>query len=268
MRILFKLSLISLFIAISTFYAIREGSFEPSLIPENLSKRINPYLLKEDHPIKRKLDLLFSKTRLLDSFEAMEKAGFEILKTNSELNVAKHPDIPGYVFKFYLDSHDNEPRFQKLKLKEDFISENSLWLLRIHGSKRVQKIIEDYHFEKYFKVSRGWIYKLPKDPKASGPYPKHSIFIEKDMGILSDPENEACYRQISDKELLKAFYILLKESGLYDSVYIDNNPFCKDGKIAFVDTEEYDRKPIPYEKLLPFFSPEMQIFWKCLIKEP
>lgn len=267
MHILFKLTLITLLIALSIVYGSRQGSFEPSLIPQNLSVAISPYLLKQDHPIKEKLDQLFSKERLLDSFKAMQTAGFEILKTNSELNVAKHPELPGYVFKFYLDSHDNEPRFKKLKLKEDFISENSLWLLRINGAIRVQKIIDEYRFERYFKVSKGWIYELPKYPKATGPYPKHSIFVEKDMGIVSDLENEACYRQKFDKKLLKAFYTLLKESGLYDSVYIDNNPFCRDGKIAFVDTEEYDRKPIPYEKLLPFFSPEMQIFWKCLIKE-
>lgn len=268
MRFLFKLSLITLFIAVSTFYLIGKGSFVPSPAFRNLSKKISPYLIREDHPIKGKLDQLFSKKRLLDSFEAMETAGFEILKTNSELNVARHPELPGVIFKFYLDSHDNEPRFKKLKLKEEFISENSLWLLRINGSNRVQKIIDEHRFEKYFKVSKGLIYLLPEDPKAIGPYPKSSIFIEKDMDILSDPENEACYRQKFNRELLEAFHILLKESGLYDSVYIDNNPFCRDGKIAFVDTEEYDRKPIPYEKLLPFFSPEMQTFWKCLIKEP
>ena len=236
-------------------------------IPEEVWKEAKPHFLPENHPIKKNLDRLFGQSRLLDSLQALRDAGFNILNADSELDVAFHPELSGYAIKFYLDSEDNQPYFNKLKLQDHYISEVRLWLLRIAGADRIQRILDSHDYNKIMKVSKQWIYPLPLEPKAAGPFPKYFIFVEEDMKIVDDAENMRRYRDEMTFDLLKAFYTVLNESGFYDSVYIDNNPFSYDDRIAFVDTEEYDRKPVPFEKVLKWLSPEMQRHWKELICE-
>ncbi len=239
----------------------------PPTVPVELWDEAEPYFLPEDHPIKKNLDGIFGQSRLLASLQAFRDAGFNILNANSQLDVAFHPELSGYVVKFYLDSEDNLPYFNKLKLQDHYISEVRLWLLRIAGADRIQRILDTHHYNGIMKVSKQWIYPLPLEPKAAGPFPKYFIFVEEDMEVVDDTENMRRYRDEMTFDLLTAFYTVLKESGFYDSVYIDNNPFSHDGRIAFVDTEEYDRKPVPFEKVLKWLSPEMQEYWKELISE-
>lgn len=236
-------------------------------IPQELWDEAKPFFLPNDHPIKNQLDALFTQGPLLDSFEEMEKAGFTLFNANSELDVAIHPNLPGYVVKFYLNTHDNQPRFTKLKLKDAYISEARLWLLRIYGAKRIQNILDEHQYHHIMKVPKIWIYPLPLASASSKPFPKNFILIEENMNIVDDEENTKNYREKMSPFLLKALYTVLKESGFYDSVYIDNNPFSGDGRIAFVDTEEYDLKPVPFEKLTKHFSPEMQVYWHQLMAE-
>lgn len=236
-------------------------------IPEEVWNEAKSYFLPEDHPIKKRLDDLFGRNRLLNSLETMQQANFRILNTSSELDVAIHPEIPQYVIKFYLDDHDNQPRFTKLQLLDCYVSEVRLWLLRIEGTKRIQKILDTYNYNTIMKVPKEWIYPLPLTPQATGPFPKYFILIEENMHIVDDKENIRKYQEEMTPFLLKAFYNVLKEGKFYDSVYIDNNPFSRDGKIAFTDTEEYDRKPVLFEKILPYLSLEMQMYWKTLIRQ-
>lgn len=235
-------------------------------VPQELWDEAKPFFLPNDHPIKNQLDALFTQGPLLDSFEEMEKAGFTLFNANSELDVAIHPNLPGYVVKFYLNTHDNQPRFTKLKLKDTYISEARLWLLRIYGAKRIQNILDEHQYHHIMKVPKIWIYPLPL-ASSSKQFPKNFILIEENMNIVDDEENTKSYREKMTPFLLKALYTVLKESGFYDSVYIDNNPFSRDGRIAFVDTEEYDLKPVPFEKLTKHFSPEMQVYWHQLMAE-
>lgn len=260
----FIFALLASFFAIPFSCSASNYQQHPS-IPHEIWEEAKPYFLPEDHPIKQRLDFLFSQTRLLDSYENLEKNGFRILNANCELDVAVHPDLNGYVIKFYLDSNDNTAYFKKLKLEDTYISEVRLWLLRMAGVNRVQKIIDAHHYHDKIKVPKKWIYPLPLNPEATGPFPKHFILVAEDMQIVNDEENKKCYREEMSPDLLKAFYTVLKEGGFYDSVYIDNNPFCKDGKIAFLDTEEYDRKPVPFVKLLPNLSLANQIFLQQLM---
>ncbi|WP_154017777.1 hypothetical protein [Candidatus Protochlamydia phocaeensis] len=261
--------LVILFAACNFFgFAQEKESYQkPPHVPENVWNEAKPYFLPEDHPIKKRLDLLFGHARLLNSLDTMRQAGFRIIEAESELDVAFHPDLPNYVIKFYLDDHDNQPRFAKLKLSDPYISEVRLWLLRIEGAKRIQKILDAHHYNAIMKVPKEWIYPLPLKPEATGPFPKYFILVEEDMHIVDNQENIRKYREDMTPALLKAFYTVLKEGHLYDSVYIDNNPFSYDGRIAFVDTEEYDRKPVPFEKILPYLSPDMQNYWRTLMRE-
>lgn len=235
-------------------------------IPEEIWNEAEPHFLPKDHPIKNRLDALFSKTRLLASYETLKQAGFRIHISKSELDVVFHPDLKGYIIKFYLDTHENLPYFNKLNLTDKYISEVRLWLLRIAGVARIKEILDKHHYHHLIKVPKKWIYPLPLTPESKDVFSKYFVLVEEDMNLVNDEENKRRYREEMTPELLKALYTVLKEGVLYDSVYINNNPFSTDGKIAFIDTEEYDRKPVPFEKLLPHLSTEMQVYWKKLMQ--
>lgn len=70
------------------------------------------------------------------------------------------------------------------------------------------------------------------------------------MGLLSDSKNEEAWESTKKirKSKLEALFHLLKEEKLIDSVYIDNIPFSRNGKITFIGTEHYhsDEKTARY----------------------
>lgn len=61
-------------------------------------------------------------------------------------------------------------------------------------------------------------------------------------------------------KLLEAFYYLVKSEGLSDSVYAFNLPFCRDGKLAFIDTEHHHEWPVYFQRTLKYLSEPMQKF--------
>lgn len=72
-----------------------------------------------------------------------------------------------------------------------------------------------------------------------------------------------------NKEKLEALYTMLSENLLIDSTFIDNIPFSKDGRIAFIDTEHYNStlKEVCYEMVGAQLSPNMQEHWNQLINK-
>src|SRR5205085_2684107 len=71
---------------------------------------------------------------------------------------------------------------------------------------------------------------------------KRYILVVEDMHLLSSSENADAYVLDMNKAKLNALYIMLTENLLIDSIFIDNIPFCKDGKIAFIDTEHFNNR--------------------------
>jgi len=222
------------------------------------SAQVAPYLLPQDHPIKPLLDVLFSSSRATFNLETLEKAGFS--KTSprkfTKLIVTRHPAIPGYVFKLYLDAQ----RFHK------DLAEHHFWILRVQGSELVRSIIAAHGLESSFKVPYKWIYPLPKHPKPSkNYYPKHYILVEEDMYLLKDSDNKALWASsYVSQPLLQALYLILKQAGLYDCAKPDNIPFSVDGRIAFIDTQTHSHTNVDYNKLTPYLSPANQAYWKSL----
>lgn len=230
------------------------------LIPffcESGEKRdLKPYLLPQDHPAKPILDKIFKKSRALTSLKTMMRAGFVNPKPRkfTHLIVTRHPDLPGYVIKAYLDAQ----RFPKNKPEHHF------WLLRIKGARMIEKTIHKYGWENIFKVPKKWIYPLPRRPHPLPDLPaKHYILIEEDMEILNDKENRKEWESSAvSKELLSHLYKLLEKSGLHDCAKPDNIPFSKDGKIAFIDTQTFEEWPVAYNKLDEYLKPKMRNYWR------
>ena len=179
-------------------------------VSKSVKSAVAPYLLPEDHVIRPLLEKIFTRSRVILNLETLEKAGFEQVMPRkfTSLIVTKHPQVPGYIFKIYLDAqryHKNTP-------------EHEYWIMRIQGAERVRNFIQSNGWEMSFKVPHKWIYELPKTPKPSSDYQtKYYILVEEDMNLLSSSDNKKAWG--SDQvthELLDQFYRILKKIGLAD----------------------------------------------------
>ena len=119
------------------------------------------------------------------------------------------------------------------------------------------------------KVPHKWIYPLPADPspkEKEGIYRKNFILVTEEMDILSRKKNRKAYNKRITKKHLIALYTLINECGLLDSVYADNVPFCKDGKMAFIDTEHsLNEPPYPLAFIGQYLNDEMLGYWEQLL---
>jgi|694.fasta_scaffold26243_4 hypothetical protein len=249
-----------------TYSLIPEGHAEalyqkPSAISDATWREVLPYLMPADHPAKPFLDAVTSQYRITAGLPTLEKAGFKPLNPHSrkKMIVASHPDLQGYLIKAYMDVHNL------------FKQEGLLWKRRVEGARLIQSTIDKHGYNHLFKVPKKWIYPLCLQPPAvkdPAVFPKHFILIVEDMNIYNRIENREKYRNLQNKEILEALYTVVTEDRLFDSLFLDNIPFCKDGLIAFLDTEYFnaEKKKIKYKKLHPFLSRPMKKYWKTLSK--
>lgn len=232
----------------------------PEYVKKDVWKRVAPFLLPEDHPVKPALDNIFSSSRVTLSVKTMQKAGFQnpIPRKWTHLVVTKHPKVPGYIFKIYLDAQ----RYFGGKKEYDF------WIMRIEGRNAVLNEIEKNGFQETFKTPKKWIYLLPELPAPPGEFlRKDFILVEEDMEIFEKKENEALWTSslVTEEKLLQ-LYTILENLGLHDCAKPDNAPFSRDGKIAFIDTQTLYYWPVSYKKMTPFLSKELQPYWNQLVK--
>lgn len=244
--------LFALFFIYNPSYGYDKNPYVDSAIWQELS----PYFLPEDHPIKPSLDKIFEKERVVRSTQTVKEAGFKFVRspTSKRVQVVKHPKLKGYLLKFFMDEQPYDGTWV------DFAA-------RIEGAKRIERAVSKHGYQHLFKVPKKWIYPLPSyHPHFPGLIRKNFVLVVEDMNVLKKRKNYFFWRSVAiDKERMKAIYILLQEQGLFDSVYPDNIPFCKDGKQAFVDTQHFQQWPIPFDRMMPFVRPEMQIYLNELI---
>lgn len=222
---------------------------------------VQDYLIPENHPAKLKLDEIFSISRALYDLQSMVQAGFEPAypQHHSQIIVTRHPDLPGYVIKAYLDEqayHSDKPEYY-------------FWIKRIIGSRLIKNAIKAHEYDNFIKVPKKWIYLLPDEPAPpTGCLRKMFILVEEDMNIHSDKINEKLWRSpVVTKELLKALFIVITELGLFDCAKPANCPISKDGRIALIDTQSYYEKRVKYHKLTSYLSSPMRHYWLKLIKQ-
>lgn len=208
---------------------------------------VQPYLLPENHPAKYKLDRIFTRTRATLNAASLQQAGFNnnVAGLYSGAVVTTHPKIKGYFIKLFTDDCP-----QRLDWKQ--------WTTRIQGAQSIKKAIVQKGYHKMFKVPQKWIYPLPPEPSPPLGHHRHDfILIAEEMDILPTRENYSRWRKKMTPKLLEAFYTLVKEEGLSDSVYAFNLPFCYDGKLAFIDTEHHHEWPVYFQRTLKYLSESM-----------
>lgn len=228
----------------------------PKHIDRKIWKQVAPYLIPDEHPIKPILDKIFSSRATLNR-RTMRHAGFKKTEIRrwTHIVVSTHPDLPGYIFKIYLDAqcyHNN-------------CSEHKHWTTRVRGARAVQKILDKKQWNHLFKVPKKWIYALPEYPKPPDEFlRKNFILVEEKFDLVNEKENKKAWRKWITKEHLDALYYILKSTGLRDCIKIHNIPFSIDGRISFIDTDSYKKGGVPYSKLNEHLSQKMQQYWFTL----
>ena len=228
-----------------------------TLFTLNEWSEIAPYLLPDTHPVKPALDRIFSGERAVRSQEALKNAGFHLIQGHwSDTVIATHKGAEGYFFKLFTEDQTH-------------IDEVTRLLARIKGALYTQSIIDNHQWNKFFKVPRKWLYILPEDENPLLGIPsKRVVLIAEDMKLLAKKDNYYKWRRSDlNKKLFKAVFQLLTEAGLSDSCYAFNIPFAKDGKIALIDTDKYNERPIPFHKLFMYLHPSLKNYGKKLIEE-
>jgi hypothetical protein len=211
---------------------------------------LEPYFLPFDHPLKSELDHLFGKRKCPLSKAALSAAGFNV-HTRTALHIAliQHPRWKKYMIKAYLD-------------EQIAIHEEKRLVERIRGALAIQQCIKKHDFTG-FCVPKKWIYPLPQKKGR-----KNFILIVEKMDLQSPSDNAYAFKHKLSKSKIEALYTILSEEGLIDSVYIDNIPFDRSGRICFIDTEHFHKKPVRYHILKRNLSSQMQAHWQYLIDHP
>lgn len=252
---------IILTLCISFAYAEDPTQIHHSYVSESVWEEVGPYLMPKSHPLKRKLNKIFSQSRVLKGMKSLWLAGFTPTapQKSTGVIVTKHKDMPGYIFKLYADNQTtvfHQPEYTD-------------WIGRASGAEYLRQEIAAAGWEAYFKAPKKWIYALPAEPMGSYPHiQKNFILVEEDMEILSSKENEEKWRSASiTPHFLNMLFHLLATTGLVDGSKPANIPFCKDGKIAFVDTQWHHKKPDGFHKLFRILPKNLWPHWQNLIDE-
>lgn len=215
---------------------------------------VRPYLIPDNHPAKPRLDRIFCASRATLDPTSFRKAGFPRNRPGrfSRVMASTHPQLQEYFVKAFADT--------ELGILFDW----KKWLHRIAGAHAIRECVHRHGYQAHFKVPRKWIYPLPKHPSppSSSRYlRKNFILVVDNVRSVGHANNEKWYRDEISPRVLFELFTIMDEMGLFDSVYAFNVPVCKDGKIAFIDTEYHHRWPVPFYKFNRYLSKSNKKLW-------
>lgn len=252
---------IVLTLCFASAYAADPTQTHHSYVAEEVWEKVEPYLMPNKHPLKRQLNAMFSQARVLKSMKSLWLAGFipAAPQKSTGVIVTRHKDMPGYIFKLYADNQNT------VFCQPEYID----WIGRASGAEYIRQEIAAAGWDDYFKSPKKWIFALPPLPAGSNPHTqKNFILVEEDMEILSLKKNKEKWHSTSvNPHFLNMLFHLLCTTGLIDGSKPANIPFCKDGKIAFVDTQWHHQKPGGFYKLFRILPENLWPHWQSLIEE-
>lgn len=178
-------------------------------------------------PASSDLKKLFRDPDMFDSADDWSDAGFEIVRaSDNKICVASHESADGYLFKKYVASGK----------RDDLKDQLDNYQTRIEGADRLRDLIGRERLRNVV-VPRKWLRELPSD-FGSRKQPSHVLVVER-LDVLGADESERRYGRIDEGTLRDLCVALHSFRGL-DSTS-KNVPFTADGRIAFIDTEHWDR---------------------------
>jgi hypothetical protein len=173
-------------------------------------------------PRSSDLGKLFRDRGMFDTADDWHDAGFKILReSENKICVASHSSANGYLFKKYVNAGKREDPDDQLKN----------YKTRVDGARRVRALISDRGLRNAVAPSK-WIRELPSR------FGSHILIVER-LDLLDDDESKRAYHRIDEGTLRDLCTVLYAFRGL-DSTP-KNVPITRDGKVAFIDTEHWDR---------------------------
>lgn len=217
---------------------------------------IKRYQLPEDHPIKEKLDEIFTKTRVTLNENEFLNAGFVPIVPirTDKIVIARHPQLEGYIVKTYLDKYP-------VNKKNDA---DWLWLSRrCQLSRKIARMIKKHDIQN-FTVPQKWLYPIPKVGLEDADVSErlNALLIAEEMPLLNEEENKLAWENISDEALDEFSDIMIHAGGR--SYRPDNVWITENGTFAFIDTE-YPHFLPRYFEVLPYLTEEKGEYWKLLV---
>jgi hypothetical protein len=233
--------------------AMRQQTDFPGRGRSVIPRSIKGHILPANHPGKPALDAIFLSRRATKNEAALRASGFTTLfkKSRSFIRVARHPSLPGYLLKVYLDSEQRQKRNRA----------GWEWLVRrCEGAEKIRKIIERNRI-KYFQAPEKWLYRLPSQPDSTS-LDQPFVLLVDDMNLVSREENLEAWKSLITREHLDELYLIITRAG-GSSYRADNIWLTRHGKFAFIDTE-YPAQRFDYDSISSFLSPEMRSYWVTL----
>lgn len=226
------------------------------LFSQKMKEVIGPYLLPLNHPLMKNLEELFKRSRVIENEESLKQAGFETI--SKFMRVVRHPALPGYLLKFFLDfeprlNYDKKPGW--LRLVE-----------RCEGAENIRELIKKENI-KHFVVPDKYLYPLPEHPAPhllSGGERQVIVLVVTDMNLAPYSEGKDAWKTRITPEHLDELYLIISHG--YASTYLSVNiPYTADGKFACIDTE-YPKRKLNLGKVRHYLSPEMAEYWDWLVR--
>jgi hypothetical protein len=173
-------------------------------------------------PAALDLKALFSDKHMFVSRRSWSAMGFQVLDRadNGKIMVAAHPSAPGLLFKKYCD--DKSLKDQRANYKR-----------RVEGADRLRSFV-DKQFLRHVAVPRKQLLELPR------PFSRRAyILVVERLDLLNDEQTRAVYHDL-DPDILRELSVVLFHFRGMDS-NAKNVPLIADGRVAFIDTEHWDR---------------------------
>lgn len=237
-------------IAEDAFPVPYDMNVKPALVEQTVWDTVTPYLMPLNHPIRAKLDRLFSSQRVLLNAASLKAAGFSDTKPHmfSHAIISENSKFDGYVFKMFSDSQPNLIDWEQ-------------WVRRAWGAASARAAVNRLGLSKQIVIPKKWIYPLPQEPAPPAGYSrKYFILVAQKIPLESKDKSYKIWRKKMSKERLRAIVQLIQEEGLVDNVYAFNFPFAKDGRNALIDTEHSHHWPVHFGSMKKWLAPHMHVY--------
>jgi hypothetical protein len=167
---------------------------------------------------------LFRDADMFESRRAWSEAGFRVIErsNNGKIMVAQHASVPGLLFKKYTSDVELEDQTKNYRR-------------RVEGAQRLRQFVVDRTLSRVV-VPRKWLLDLPRE--FSRREPSHVLAVEQ-LDLVSDEQTKATYQRIDPATLVELCTVVFHFRGMDSNT--KNLPFVSDGRIAFIDTEHWDR---------------------------
>ncbi len=177
-----------------------------------------------DDPNSIDMAALFRDADMFESRRAWSAAGFHVIdrENNGKIMVARHPAVRGLLFKKYTPEISLDAQRKNYERR----AQGAAQLRSFFDSRRLVHVA----------VPRKWIVELPR---LFCRKEKSHVLVVEQLDLLSDDQTKAAYQRIDPAVLADLCVVLYRFRGL-DSI-AKNIPFASDGRIAFIDTEHWDR---------------------------